>query len=195
MISGCGYVGSALGLLLTAQGHTTFGLRRNTTALPPAILPVQADLSASLPPDALPPNLDAVVYAASPAGATDEAHRAKGHAVVHEYHHGGDHGGTSDTAAEEVTGLGSRDVRPGSRSVSGWRALSRSGLPDLPARGHHPDSYGIGSGKAVRVEADSGDSISILLYVLGDVGSGRGVFNYVSPALYPQYVSSMSVGV
>jgi nucleoside-diphosphate-sugar epimerase len=76
LISGCGYVGSSLGLLLTAQGHTTFGLRRNTTALPPAILPVQADLSASLPPDALPPNLDALVYAASPAGATDEAYRA-----------------------------------------------------------------------------------------------------------------------
>ena len=76
MISGCGYVGSALGLLLTTQGHTTFGLRRNTTALPPTILPVQADLSTSLPPDALPTNLYAVVYAASPAGATDEAYRA-----------------------------------------------------------------------------------------------------------------------
>ena len=76
LISGCGYVGSALGLLLTTQGHTTFGLRRNTTALPPTILPVQADLSTSLPPDALPTNLDAVVYAASPAGATDEAYRA-----------------------------------------------------------------------------------------------------------------------
>jgi hypothetical protein len=26
--------------------------------------------------------------------------RGKGHAVVHKYHHGGDHGGTSDTATE-----------------------------------------------------------------------------------------------
>lgn len=76
LISGCGYVGSALGLLLTTQGHTAFGLRRNTTALPPAILPVQADLSTSLPPDALPPDLDALVYAASPAGSTGEAYRA-----------------------------------------------------------------------------------------------------------------------
>ena len=73
MILGCGYVGSALGLLLAAQGHTAFGLHRNTTALPPAILPVQADLSASLSPDALPPILDAVVSAASPARSTDEA--------------------------------------------------------------------------------------------------------------------------
>ncbi len=93
-------------------------------------------------------------------------------------------GGTSDTATEEMTA-------PGAFRVG---ALSRSGLPDLQARGRHPDSYGIGSGKAVRVEADSGDSISILLYVLGDFGSGRGVFNYGSHALYPQYVSSMSVG-
>ena len=88
-------------------------------------------------------------------------------------------GNTGNTATEEVTGLGSRDVRLGSRSVSGWRALSGSGLPDLPARGHHPDSYGIGSGEAVWVEADSGDSISVLLYVLGDLGSERSVFDYV----------------
>jgi nucleoside-diphosphate-sugar epimerase len=74
--AGCGYVGSALGLLLAAQGHTAFGLHRNTKALPPAILPVQADLSASLSPDALPPILDAVVYAASPARSTDEAYGA-----------------------------------------------------------------------------------------------------------------------
>jgi nucleoside-diphosphate-sugar epimerase len=76
LISGCGYIGSALGLLLAAQGHTAFGLRRNTRALPPAILPVQADLSASLPPDASPPNLDAVIYAAPPARSTDETYEA-----------------------------------------------------------------------------------------------------------------------
>ena len=76
MISGCDYVGSALGLLLAAQGHTAYGLRRNTRALPPAILPVQADLSASLPPDASPPNLDAVIYAAPPARSTDETYEA-----------------------------------------------------------------------------------------------------------------------
>lgn len=75
LISGCGYVGSALGLLLAAEGHTVFGLRRNTPALPPAIRPIQADLSAPLLPDTLPPDLDAVVYAASPAGSTDEAYK------------------------------------------------------------------------------------------------------------------------
>ena len=75
LISGCGYVGSALGLLLTTEGHTVFGLRRNTTALPRALRSMKADLSTLLLPGALPPYLDAVVYAASPGGATDEAYK------------------------------------------------------------------------------------------------------------------------
>ncbi len=75
LISGCGYVGSALGLLLAAEGHTIFGLRRNTKALPTAIRPTRADLSKPLPPDTLPPDLDVVVHAASPGGSTDEAYR------------------------------------------------------------------------------------------------------------------------
>ena len=75
LISGCGYVGSALGLLLAADGHTVFGLRRNTAALPAGITPVRADLSTPLPPKALPPNFDAVVCAASPGGSSDEAYR------------------------------------------------------------------------------------------------------------------------
>ena len=37
---------------------------------------MQADLSASLSPDALPPILDDAVYAASPARSTDEAYGA-----------------------------------------------------------------------------------------------------------------------
>lgn len=74
LISGCGYVGSALGLLLADEGHTVFGLRRNTKALPPAIKPTSADLSKPLPPDALPPNLDVAVHAVSPGNSTDEAY-------------------------------------------------------------------------------------------------------------------------
>ncbi len=74
LISGCGYVGSALGLLLTAEGHTVFGLRRNTKALPPAIKSISADLSKPLSPDALPPNLDAAVHAVSPGNSKDEAY-------------------------------------------------------------------------------------------------------------------------
>lgn len=75
LIAGCGYVGSALGLLLTAEGHTVFGLCRDTKALPSAIIPISVDLSTPLPPDALPPNLDAVVHAVSPDDSTDEAYK------------------------------------------------------------------------------------------------------------------------
>lgn len=75
LIAGCGYVGSALGLLLAAEGHTVFGLRRNTASLPEPIEPVRADLSEPLPPGVLPPNLDAVVCAASPGGSSDAAYR------------------------------------------------------------------------------------------------------------------------
>jgi nucleoside-diphosphate-sugar epimerase len=77
LISGCGYVGTALGLLLAgddAGHHEVFGLRRNVDALPPEIRPVRADLSRPLPPDVLPEDLDAVVLAASPGGPSDEAY-------------------------------------------------------------------------------------------------------------------------
>jgi nucleoside-diphosphate-sugar epimerase len=44
LMAGCGYVGSALGLLLTAEGHLVFGLRRDTSTLSSSITPVQVDL-------------------------------------------------------------------------------------------------------------------------------------------------------
>ena len=75
LISGCGYVGSALGLLLADDGHTVFGLRRNPAELPAVINPVRADFSVPLSPEALPPDLDAVLCAASPGGSSDEAYR------------------------------------------------------------------------------------------------------------------------
>jgi len=80
LICGCGYVGSALGLLLAAEGHEVFGLRRDPSKLPRAITPVRADLSVSLAFDVLPPDLDVVVYAVSPSTAggsdRDDAYRA-----------------------------------------------------------------------------------------------------------------------
>ena len=75
LISGCGYVGTALGLLLASEDHTVFGLRRNTSVLPPEIHPIEADFSTHLPPSALPRDLDAVVHAASPGGSTDESYK------------------------------------------------------------------------------------------------------------------------
>ncbi len=75
LIAGCGYVGSALGLALAADGHEVFGLRRNPGTLPPEIKPVSTDLARPLPAGALPPDLDVAFYTASAAGANDEAYR------------------------------------------------------------------------------------------------------------------------
>jgi predicted dinucleotide-binding enzyme len=117
LISGCGYVGSALGLLLADEGHTVFGLRRNTPALPPVTRPIQADLSAPLLPDTLPPDLDAVVYAASPGGATDEAYKTAYSAKATRWSTSTTIAvpirGMSDTTIEEATDREGRGVGPG----------------------------------------------------------------------------------
>jgi nucleoside-diphosphate-sugar epimerase len=76
LIAGCGYVGSELARRLLADGHTVFGLRRNTSLLPEGVLPVPADLSRPETLLVLPGNLDAVVYAASADGYSAEAYRA-----------------------------------------------------------------------------------------------------------------------
>lgn len=65
LIAGCGYVGSELARQLVASGHTVYGLRRKTAALPEGVSPVAANL---LDPESLrglPAELDAAVYAAS----------------------------------------------------------------------------------------------------------------------------------
>lgn len=74
LIAGCGYVGTALGLELAGEGHTVFGLRRDTGRLPPALHPVRADLAEPRTLDVLPDDLDAVVYSASPSEHTDEGY-------------------------------------------------------------------------------------------------------------------------
>ena len=63
LIAGCGGIGCELGLELISQGHTVFGLRRETSELPDGIKPIEADLANSL--DNIPKNLDYIVYSAS----------------------------------------------------------------------------------------------------------------------------------
>lgn len=76
LIAGCGYVGAELGRLLVAQGHTVFGLRRNTAQLPPEIEPVTADLSIGGSLAVVPKSLDYVFYTASASGYSESAYRA-----------------------------------------------------------------------------------------------------------------------
>ncbi len=70
LIAGCGEVGCALAVTL-AQLHKVYGLRRSTDKLPPAILPIAADLLAPQTMLEL-PNVDILVYCAAPSFATDE---------------------------------------------------------------------------------------------------------------------------
>ncbi|HVF90910.1 MAG TPA: SDR family oxidoreductase [Blastocatellia bacterium] len=75
LIAGCGYVGTALGNLLSADGHTVWGMRRNVEALPPSIRPLAADLTRPETLASLPPNLDFIFYTAAAGGPGDEAYR------------------------------------------------------------------------------------------------------------------------
>lgn len=75
LIAGCGYVGTALGLRLTAAGHRVWGLRRDPGDLPSPIEPLAADLAAPSSLASLPRDLDWVVYAAAAGGFSDERYR------------------------------------------------------------------------------------------------------------------------
>ena len=75
LIAGCGYVGSALGAALVADGDVVFGLRRRVVSLPAGVQPIEADLAVAKNLRDLPPRLDFVVYAASPGGSDDALYR------------------------------------------------------------------------------------------------------------------------
>jgi len=75
LIAGCGYVGSALGAALVADGDVVFGLRRRVVSLPAGVQPIEADLAVPKSLRDLPPDLDFVVYAASPGGPDDALYR------------------------------------------------------------------------------------------------------------------------
>ncbi|MGF1467121.1 MAG: SDR family oxidoreductase [Sandaracinaceae bacterium] len=75
LIAGFGYVGRALGQELAAAGHRVVGLRRSKAPVPPGVEALRADL---LDPSTLtvPSEVDAVVYAVSPAERSESAYRA-----------------------------------------------------------------------------------------------------------------------
>jgi nucleoside-diphosphate-sugar epimerase len=76
LIAGCGDVGTTLGLALNAAGHSVWGLKRHPGDLPPGIQPLAADLANPATLNALPPELDAVVYSAAAAGFSAAAYEA-----------------------------------------------------------------------------------------------------------------------
>jgi nucleoside-diphosphate-sugar epimerase len=76
LIAGCGDVGAALGLELTAAGHDVWGLRREPAGLPATIHPLRADLTRPATLAGLPRGIDLAVYTVAPAEATDAAYQA-----------------------------------------------------------------------------------------------------------------------
>ncbi|MDE2485067.1 MAG: SDR family oxidoreductase [candidate division NC10 bacterium] len=76
LIAGCGYIGTALGSLLAAEGHTVWGLRRHPATLPSGIRPLEADLTSPETLQTLPPAVDWVFYSAAPDTHDDAAYRA-----------------------------------------------------------------------------------------------------------------------
>jgi nucleoside-diphosphate-sugar epimerase len=75
VIAGCGYVGTALGLQLCADGDEVYGLRRSPDALPSGIRPLARDLASGEPPD-LPEDVDFGVYCVGAKAGTEAAYRA-----------------------------------------------------------------------------------------------------------------------
>jgi len=76
LITGCGDVGTALGLELLQASHQVWGLKRNPATLPPGIQPLIADLSEPMSLQALPPDLDYIFYTAAADGFSEARYRA-----------------------------------------------------------------------------------------------------------------------
>lgn len=76
LIVGCGYVGSRLADLLVEDGREVIGVKRDPSSLPEGIEGIAADVTDPASLDALPGDVDGVVYAVSPSGREEAAYRA-----------------------------------------------------------------------------------------------------------------------
>ena len=76
LIVGCGYVGAALGAVLSAEGHLVRGLRRNPKNLPPSIEPIAADVHQRDLGALLPDDLDFIFYTVASGGGGEAGYQA-----------------------------------------------------------------------------------------------------------------------
>lgn len=75
LIVGCGYVGTQLGRELAAKGHVVFGARRDPSGLPTGIVPVTLDIATTISRDAVPREIDSVVYCVGAGGFSESAYQ------------------------------------------------------------------------------------------------------------------------
>ncbi|MGB5290027.1 MAG: SDR family oxidoreductase [Lysobacterales bacterium] len=76
LIAGCGDVGNVLAMALLKDGHTVFGLKRDTSSLPSGVHAVSADLLDTATLTNLPDAIDWLVFMPTPAGRTQAAYEA-----------------------------------------------------------------------------------------------------------------------
>ena len=74
LIAGCGDVGGRLAMLLMAQGHHVYGLRRDITRLPEGVHPIAADMTSGKLGE-WPQHIDYVVYSAAAGRQGEEGYR------------------------------------------------------------------------------------------------------------------------
>jgi nucleoside-diphosphate-sugar epimerase len=76
LIAGCGYVGGALGRMLSAEGHQVWGLRRSATGKADGMRSVRADLTRSETLGGLPGGIEFVFYTAGAKSREEAAYRS-----------------------------------------------------------------------------------------------------------------------
>ena len=76
LIAGCGYVGKELARLLEQAGDEVWGFTRVEEPLPDGVSSIFGDLACRALLDALPPDLDRVVFAAAPSQHDEQAYRS-----------------------------------------------------------------------------------------------------------------------
>ncbi len=76
LIAGCGDVGNILASTLLQDGHTVYGLKRDTSTLTEGVTPIQADLTDTATLADLPGDIDRLIYMPTPASQDQNAYEA-----------------------------------------------------------------------------------------------------------------------
>lgn len=76
LIAGCGDVGNVLATALLQDGHTVFGLKRDTSTLPAGVQPIGADLLNPATLIDLPTDIDSLVFMPTPASRDQAGYEA-----------------------------------------------------------------------------------------------------------------------